>query len=333
MESSFVSIIIPVYNVKDYLPQCLDSIMVQSFKDWECILVDDGSKDGSGIICDEFALRDSRFLSLHQENKGVSAARNNGLTHANAEWILFVDSDDCIEPDYLQKYVDAINDKVDIIYGGYRPFGAVRAEMKGVQFSDMIYTLETIEDAVPLLLSYCTPWGKMFRFDLIKGHSLLFEERLCVSEDRLFLYRFLTSIRGAKFINYCGYNYRIVDNSLMNKTHPMDVLFLRMGLVWSAALELKGKWGLPFPKFIPFYDMHCGYVTELYRLVPSCKDRHKLYKTYINSFFRDRYKQCDSIERNIIKNYLGDKKFYFSLNELFARLILLGVRIKFVLRR
>ena len=332
MKSSLVSIIVPVYNVADYLPKCLDSIFVQTFNEWECILVDDGSKDGSGSICDGFSSRDSRFVSLHQENKGVSAARNNGLRNASGEWILFVDSDDYLEKDYLQNYVDSINDKIDIVYGGYRPFGAVRTGMKGVQFRNMKYSLETINDAIPSLLSYCTPWGKMYRYKIIIEHSLRFEERLCVSEDRLFLYRYLKYIRGATFINYSGYNYRVLESSLMNRTHSLDILYLRMRLIWNAALELKEKWNLPFFKFVPFYEMHCGYVTELFRLVPSSNDRHELYQSYIGNFFYEGYKQCDQNKRKIIKASLGNKKYFFSQNECFAKVLLLGVRIKSVLR-
>ena len=120
MSNPLISIIVPVYNVEKYLCQCLDSILSQTFTNWEAILVDDGSKDGSGIICDEFALRDSRFLSLHQENKGVSTARNNGLTHANAEWILFVDSDDVIPRNAIKDlYEKSTCNNIDIVIGAW----------------------------------------------------------------------------------------------------------------------------------------------------------------------------------------------------------------------
>ena len=103
-----VTIIIPVYNVEKFLPQCLDSILSQTFTDWECILIDDGSPDNSGAICDEYAQQDSRFRVIHQENKGVSAARNAGLDVAKGEWIAFVDSDDWVERDTYQRAFDTI---------------------------------------------------------------------------------------------------------------------------------------------------------------------------------------------------------------------------------
>lgn len=92
-----LSIIVPVYNVEEYLPRCLESIANQTFKDFECILVDDGSPDKSGEICDDFAQKDSRFRVIHQKNAGVGAARNVGLNEAKGEWIGFVDSDDWID--------------------------------------------------------------------------------------------------------------------------------------------------------------------------------------------------------------------------------------------
>ena len=97
-----VSIIVPVYNVEKYLRECLDSILNQTFKDFELILIDDGSKDKSGEICDEYAKVHSNITVVHQNNQGQAAARNNGVKISEADWIMFVDSDDVIHPDLLQ---------------------------------------------------------------------------------------------------------------------------------------------------------------------------------------------------------------------------------------
>ena len=115
-----ISIIVPVYKVEQYLRRCLDSVQNQIFTDWECILIDDGSPDNSGQICDEYAQKDERFRVIHQENAGVSAARNAGLDSAKGEWIGFVDSDDWIEPEMYQfLYTNAIDKKADVIICGY----------------------------------------------------------------------------------------------------------------------------------------------------------------------------------------------------------------------
>ena len=124
-----ISIIVPVYKVEQYLHRCLDSIVAQTFTDWECILIDDGSPDKSGAICDEYASKDNRFKVIHQENKGVSAARNAGLEAAKGEWIGFVDSDDWIEPnmyDYL--YTTSQKNHPDCVICGF--FGQHKKRIK-----------------------------------------------------------------------------------------------------------------------------------------------------------------------------------------------------------
>lgn len=97
-----ISIIVPVYNVETYLPTCIESILDQTYKDFEILLIDDGSTDNSGNICDEYSKRDNRCIAIHQQNKGVYNARNTGLSHATGEYISFVDSDDYIHPQMLE---------------------------------------------------------------------------------------------------------------------------------------------------------------------------------------------------------------------------------------
>ena len=112
--SPFFSIIIPVYNVAPYLRECLDSVLAQTFTDWEAICVDDGSTDGSGAILDEYAAKDNRFRVFHQKNAGVSVARNNGLMLASGEWIWFVDSDDSIREGSLALIKHALDNNKDV---------------------------------------------------------------------------------------------------------------------------------------------------------------------------------------------------------------------------
>ncbi len=97
-----LSIIIPIYNVEPYLRCCLNSILAQTFPSWEAVLVDDGSKDNCGKICDEYAAMDSRFRVIHKENGGLTSARNSGLAMASGEWVMHLDGDDWIEPEMLE---------------------------------------------------------------------------------------------------------------------------------------------------------------------------------------------------------------------------------------
>lgn len=111
-----ISIIVPVYNVEEYLPKCLDSIINQTYKNLEIIVVNDGSTDNSGKICDEYGERDYRIMVIHKANRGVSSSRNIGIKNASGEYILFVDSDDEIEKDYVNVMARAVtNSDCDLV--------------------------------------------------------------------------------------------------------------------------------------------------------------------------------------------------------------------------
>lgn len=114
-----ISVIVPVYNVEKYLRRCIDSILSQTFSDFELLLIDDGSKDKSGDICDEYAAKDARIRVFHKDNGGVSSARNLGLVKANGEFIFFVDSDDYLDNTHLENYSKDI-DNFDLIFQGYK---------------------------------------------------------------------------------------------------------------------------------------------------------------------------------------------------------------------
>ena len=115
-----LSIIMPVYNVKNYIRKCIESVLEQKFIDYELILVDDGSNDGSGVICDEYSKKDKRIIVIHQKNKGLSGARNSGINIAKGEFIGFIDSDDWIHKNMYYDLVNiAIKEKSDIVQCGY----------------------------------------------------------------------------------------------------------------------------------------------------------------------------------------------------------------------
>ena len=120
MNTPFISIVVPVYNVERYLPRCIESILRQTYTNFELILVDDGTPDRSGIICDRYAERDSRIRVIHKENGGVSTARNTGIDAAKGEWITFVDSDDWVSDEYLKTLTTHLhNNSYDLVIGGF----------------------------------------------------------------------------------------------------------------------------------------------------------------------------------------------------------------------
>lgn len=139
-----VSIIVPVYQVKDYVGECVESLLRQTYKNLEILLVDDGSTDGSGAICDEYASRDNRIRVIHQENQGLSAARNTGFDQAAGEYVAFVDSDDAVLPDFIETLYDlADRHQADIAICAYER-GEIRAT--GTQIKNDIHVANRFRD-------------------------------------------------------------------------------------------------------------------------------------------------------------------------------------------
>ncbi len=160
-----ISVIVPIYNVERYLRRCVDSILSQSFSDFELILVDDGSPDRCGIICDEFANEDTRICVIHQKNTKIAAARNAGLDIAKGEWIAFVDPDDWLHKDYLKILLSGVLEDSDIVIGGF-----LRTPNEKVKDSDYIRAVFrniSIEDVYKDSHAHTHAWGRLIRRSII----------------------------------------------------------------------------------------------------------------------------------------------------------------------
>ena len=221
---SLLTIIIPVYNTAPYLPDCLTSILGQTFSDFELLLIDDGSTDGSGTICDEYANKDNRIRVFHKENGGVSSARNLGLDNARGEWFYFVDSDDELLPGSLQTLVDGITEDVDIVGGGYERFGSKGELLEAV---DERVTITLSKEETLLIVSNDRPkyysylgymWMWMFRSSVIRSHHLRFDTSIKIKEDTLFLVQYAcASNGGTRFNTVPVYKYKMRGESAMGK--------------------------------------------------------------------------------------------------------------------
>ncbi len=216
MDKVRLSIIIPVYNAEEYLDRCLESVFEQSFPSYEVILVDDGSSDSSPLICERYSSTDPRFKTVHKKNGGVSSARNAGLNLAKGEYVMFVDSDDALLPDALDRMMEGVVDE-DVVVGGYTAFiGGVpgkevlprktdsyRGEGMNFFFEDNIRKNCEMLDA---------PWSKMYRRKTIG--SLRFNEELSYAEDKLFVFSFLAKCHSAHTCDVPVYAYHIRPGSL-----------------------------------------------------------------------------------------------------------------------
>lgn len=228
-----ISIIVPVYNVESYLPMCIDSILSQTFKDFELILIDDGSTDESGKICDKYIKKDPRIKVIHQRNQGLSAARNSGIEIAKGDFITFIDSDDKVTNNFLNGF----NFNFDISIQGYRVENIVLKSSELIKYKEVeiyndfkyYYCLNNISNVV---------WIKLFRTDIIHKHNIRFK-KISLSEDVLFTLDFLNHSSTGHISDKIGYIYYIRDNnSLAHKKYSLDELMEKEKAVFGLYKEI-----------------------------------------------------------------------------------------------
>lgn len=204
-----VSVIVPVYNVEKYLRKCIESILSQTYSNIELLLIDDGSKDSSGQICDEFASKDTRVKVIHKQNGGVSSARNLGIEKATGDYIGFVDSDDFISPEMYRVLVEMIEEtQVDIAICGYLK-EVSPGEYKRYWEEDVECILSQQEQLNNLLTNRfysCSCCDKLFRKELIT--ALRFDEKIKQYEDMLFMFQAMKKSEKAAYISEPYYYYR-----------------------------------------------------------------------------------------------------------------------------
>lgn len=205
-----VSIIIPIYNTAPWLPKCLESCLAQTYDNIEIVLIEDGSPDNCGEICDSFAEKDARVTVIHQENRGVSAARNAGLERASGELILFVDSDDWIDPDMVKRMVEGqLAGQYDLVICGVRHF---RNEQIVLEKSPAKKEALSRIDVISCLLDhrnlryFTGPWVKLCKKSIIEKFDLNFDTSLKASEDFLFVLDYLEHTGSCLYLNKAFYN-------------------------------------------------------------------------------------------------------------------------------
>lgn len=214
-----VSIIVPVYKVEQYIRECLDSIKQQTFADWECLLIDDGSPDNSGMICDEYAHADARFRVFHVDNGGVSRARNIGLDNMLGEWVLFVDSDDIIAVKTLETCLEKVEkNNLDILQFSFTRNKECLGGTDGIQTD----VLNLVEYAKSQKIQVCAA-GSLLRTSTIQDNNLRFNTLLKLAEDQLFIYEYMDLSKWFMRIGSQFYYYRDAPNSATSHQKPEDI--------------------------------------------------------------------------------------------------------------
>lgn len=213
-----ISVIVPIYNVAAYLPQCLESILNQDYEDLQVLLVDDGSTDDSGAICDRFAARDSRIQVIHQKNGGAASAKNAGLRVATGKYLSFVDSDDYLEPDVYGFLVKTLEEaQADAVQGAFQEVYRSRREVRPLK-------TETLEGYDYLLrfpkdFSCALLWNKLYRRELFDG--VFFEEGHKI-DDEYFTYQGFLQPRRVVCTERVIYNYRKRASSVMGSPESAE---------------------------------------------------------------------------------------------------------------
>lgn len=218
-----VSVVSPVFNVSEYLRRGIDAVLAQSFQDFELILVDDGSTDDSGRICDDYATFDNRIRVIHKKNGGVCSARNAGLDLAKGEWVYFIDPDDVLLPDGLSTLVSGISDEVDAVLGGYEEIRTDGTLVREVFSSSEHRFLGKSQSLRPLFVPYSPEFGyvghaclRLYRMDVIQRNRIRFDEAYHYCEGRLFNASYICLSRGTTcFILKPIYKYCHRESSLV----------------------------------------------------------------------------------------------------------------------
>lgn len=221
-----VSIIIPVYNVEKYLRDCLNSVVNQTYKNLEIILINDGSKDNSGKICDEYAQKDNRIIVVHNSNKGVSNARNCGINLSTGKYIVFIDSDDSVENEYISKLMEVNrNNDYDLIFCNMQDIYLNKNKiikrkkevpvnfLTGIFKNDYFYLREIID--VPVL--------KLYKTKIIKENDIRFPEHIFYAEDQMFNFQYYSYVKKYKYIDNILYNYFHRDNKSLSQIINMSI--------------------------------------------------------------------------------------------------------------
>ena len=219
------SVIIPIYNAEKVLKESIESVLRQSFQDFELILINDGSKDNSLEICTKYAQNNKRIKVINTPNGGVSRARNLGIDNAKGEYICFLDADDKVRKDWLSKF--ASNTNAELLCCGFAKYHMHNEEIRNFQ-SDNFYTGDKIYDAVNKMISIGAlnpPWSKCYKASIIQQHNLRFWEGCHLYEDLIFSLQFLQHTHSIQLLSYVGYEYCLDNSNLTLKFNiPEDFL-------------------------------------------------------------------------------------------------------------
>ena len=302
MQNNKISVIVPVYNVLPYIEKCINSLICQTYKNLEIILVDDGSCDGSGEICDKYAQKYKNIIVFHKNNEGLSSARNVGLVHVTGDYIGFVDSDDYIEQDMYEKMLQTMNNsKSDMCVCSFvrekensqRHVVLNDFDIQGLEY----FKLFADKESMP----YVVIWNKLFKVDLLKG--LKFPEDK-IHEDQWVIHYIVSRAKKISLISSELYHYTDRINGLSKGSDfskhfdDYDALFDR--------IEFLKK--MNYIDLLKYCDEHLFNISHFY--IGQMYNSNTLKKDILN--LKEYFKKCLNFSNWCLKNNIIDKKVFLS---------------------
>lgn len=254
-----ISIIVPVYNISSFLSQCIESILAQTYKNYELILIDDGSTDGSEHICDEFAENDKRINVIHKKNEGLVRARKTGIDRASGEFIAYVDGDDWLEPNMLERlYETMIKENVDIVMcGRYEDTGDTHRQVfHGIKegrydrqaLLENVYPNMIVNGAFFEWGIFPSVWDKLFKKECLEKHQLVVDDRLTMGEDAACTYPAILNANSIYVLHDCLYHYRQSINSMVKQQVDIELQRKRFNILYNSVNSV-------FEKYKDIYDL------------------------------------------------------------------------------
>lgn len=241
-----VSIIIPVYNAQKYLSDCVSSVLNQTYRNLEILLIDDGSTDHSGDICDRYAASDTRIKAYHKKNAGLSFSRNFGIQHSHGDYMMFLDADDFIVPNMIEDLLNiCIENAADLCISGFYRVSDQGTIISCKKYNYQIFEKDQVKnELLPKMIGsrpgrkdciYSMAWGKLYSSSSVKESHVLFQsERIIKAEDIAFQIDYLPFVQKAVIINNCYYKHRETSSSVTvknRKNHLADSIFFHQYMV------------------------------------------------------------------------------------------------------
>lgn len=342
-----VSVIVPFYNVNpDYLKKCVDSVILQKNCDWELLLIDDGSANDAGALCRGFTEKDTRISYFHQENQGVSVARNNGLDRAKGEYIVFLDADDFLSEGVLEKAYSVIRETdLDILLFGYCTTYVNREIIRVLDKSFReLFAGENLSEALQLAVlrgdsrlgpvEVGAPWGKLIKRSVIEENAVRYTKGLKKGQDTVFTLELLNYCRKIDYLPVCGYHYRMSESSVSHRFNPEIIGVMEKTLLAYESFNERYKKDERFrtATAVKYVRVLLGEYMDLYFAHPSNKKpRGVLYTELLSLLNMEKYKRAISLAGKSAGGLFAVELFLLKVN--WFSLLIMEKRILMLMRR